>query len=49
MASNLERRLASGRLGATPAGGAVLWSAAQPACGSGSPELAIYSAPDLGF
>jgi hypothetical protein len=30
-------------------GGGVLRSAAQPACGGGSPELAVYSAPSLDF
>jgi hypothetical protein len=29
--------------------GAALWSAAQPARGGGSQELAVYSAPDLSF
>jgi hypothetical protein len=29
--------------------GAALWSAGWAARGGGSPELAVYSAPDLGF
>jgi hypothetical protein len=49
VASNLERWSASGWLGATPARGAGLRSATQPARSGGSPELALYGAPDLGF
>jgi hypothetical protein len=39
----------SGQLGVIPAGGAALWSVGWAARGGGSPELAVYSAPDLGF
>jgi hypothetical protein len=47
--SNLHCRSRSGWLGATLAGGAALRSAVQPARSGGSPEVAVYGAPNLSF